>query len=142
MGGSGLVGTAADYLRFAQMLANDGELDGVRLLAPSTVDLIMSNHLPASMGEAPLSSLSLGGGSLGGAGSGFGLGGLVVTHSGRTGMAGAEGLYGWGGAATTHFWIDRENDIVGIVLTQLIPDGTYPIREAMLQMTYQALIER
>jgi CubicO group peptidase (beta-lactamase class C family) len=144
MGGSGLVGTAADYFRFAQMLANGGELDGVRILAPSTVDLIMSNHLNAEMGPDPLSSL-FGAGMFGrGArawGLGFGLGGFVAVDPALTGIPMSAGTYSWGGAATTHFWVDREKEIVGIVLTQLLPDGTYPVRQTMQAMTYQALVE-
>ncbi len=141
MGGSGLVGTAADYLRFAQMLVNDGELDGVRLLAPSTVEMMTANHLPPSMGESPLSSLQGGFPGVGTGGVGFGLTGSVTIDPALTGVATSKGIFGWGGAATTHFWVDREKDIVGIVLTQLLPDGTQPIRESMLQMTYQALVE-
>ena len=141
MGGSGLVGTAADYLRFAQMLLNGGELDGTRILAPSTVELLMSNHLPASFGDSPLASLALGGSSMTSTGNGFGLGGLVVVDPGLVGTTSSKGSYSWGGAATTHFWVDPETDVVGIILTQLIPDGTYPIRETMVQMTYQALLE-
>lgn len=141
MGGSGLVGTAADYLRFAQMLVNDGELDGVRLLAPSTVELMTSNNLPPSMGDSPLSSLLGGFLGVGTGGVGFGLTGAVTVDPALTGLASSKGIYWWGGAATTHFWIDREKDIVGIVLTQLQPAGTQPIRDSMIQMTYQALME-
>jgi CubicO group peptidase (beta-lactamase class C family) len=144
MGGSGLVGTAADYFRFAQMLANGGELDGVRILAPSTVDLMMSNHLHPEMRPDPLSSLFAAGlfGSGGRAwGLGFGLGGFVATDPALTGIPMSAGTYSWGGAATTHFWVDREKELVGIVLTQLLPDGTYPVRQTMQAMTYQALVE-
>lgn len=145
MGGSGLVGTAADYLRFAQMLANGGELDGSRILAPSTVDLIMSNHLHSEMPPDPLSSLFGGASPFGGGtrawGLGFGLAGFVVTEPALTGIPMSKGTYSWGGAATTHFWVDREQELVGIVLTQLLPDGTYPVRQRMQQLTYQAIIE-
>ena len=146
MGGSGLVGTAADYLRFAQMLANDGELDGVRILAPSTVDLMMSNHLNPEMGPDPLSSLFGGASPFGGGarawGLGFGLTGFVATEPALTGIPMSKGTFSWGGAATTHFWVDREEDLVGLVLTQLLPDGTYPLRQLMQQLTYQAIVAR
>ncbi|MEE2777480.1 MAG: serine hydrolase domain-containing protein [Acidobacteriota bacterium] len=145
MGGSGLVGTAADYLRFAQMLANDGELDGVRILAPSTVDLMMSNHLHSEFPPDPLTSLFGGGSPLSTAGRawglGFGLTGFVAVEPALTGIPMSKGTFSWGGAATTHFWVDREQELVGIVLTQLIPDGTYPLRQLMQQLTYQAIVE-
>jgi CubicO group peptidase (beta-lactamase class C family) len=144
MGGSGLVGTAGDYFRFAQMLANGGELDGVRILAPSTVSLIMSNHLNPEMRPDPLSSLFSAGlfGRGGRAwGLGFGLGGFVATDPALSGIPMSVGTYSWGGAATTHFWVDREQELVGIVMTQLLPDGTYPVRQMMQSMTYQALME-
>jgi CubicO group peptidase (beta-lactamase class C family) len=144
MGGSGLVGTASDYFRFAQMLANGGELDGVRVLAPSTVELMMMDHLHPEMRPDPLSSLFSGGlfRSSGRTwGVGFGLGGFVATDPALTGIPMSAGTYSWGGAATTHFWVDREQDLVGIVLTQLLPDGTYPVRQMMQAMTYQALME-
>jgi CubicO group peptidase (beta-lactamase class C family) len=144
MGGSGLVGTASDYFRFAQMLANGGELDGVRILAPSTVSLIMSDHLNPEMRPDPLSSLFAAG--LFGRGGrtwglGFGLGGFVCTDPALTGIPMSVGTYSWGGAATTHFWVDREQELVGIVMTQLLPDGTYPVRQVMQAMTYQALVD-
>jgi CubicO group peptidase (beta-lactamase class C family) len=145
MGGSGLVGTAADYLRFAQMLANGGELDGVRILGSRTVDLMMMDHLSPEMRPDPLSSLFSGGLFSGSGhrtwGLGFGLGGFVATDPALTGIPMAVGTYSWGGAATTHFWVDREEQLVGIVMTQLLPDGTYPVRQMMQQMTYQALID-
>ena len=148
MGGSGLVGTAADYFRFAQMLANGGTLDGVRLLSPTTVDLMMSNHLKPEMGPDPLTSLfgspffsGQGDDASRAWGAGFGLTGMVITDPALAGSPVSRGTFGWGGAATTHFWVDREQDLVGIVLTQLLPDGTYPIRQAMQQMTYQAIVD-
>jgi CubicO group peptidase (beta-lactamase class C family) len=144
MGGSGLVGTASDYFRFAQMLANGGELDGVRILAPSTVDLIMSDHLNPELRADPLSSLFSAGLFRSGArawGLGFGLGGFVAVDPALSGIPMGVGTYSWGGAATTHFWVDRENEVVGIVLTQLLPDGTYPVRQMMQAMTYQALLD-
>lgn len=136
LGGAGLVCTAADYLRFAQMLANGGELDGVRILSPTTVDLMMSNHLPPALGDSPLGVLFPGARGLG-----FGFCGSVVTDAAAMGMAGSKGEYSWGGAASTDFWIDREQELVGMVLTQLLPAGTYPTRARMHQMTYQAITD-
>ena len=139
MGGSGLVATAGDYLRFAQMLANGGELDGVRILGPQTVALIMDNHLGSAYGPAPMSSLNLDMGMS--EGMGYGLGGYSVTDTGLTGQPASPGAYGWGGAASTDFWVDPEENLVGIVLTQLLPTGTYPLRPTMEVLTYQAIVD-
>jgi len=142
MGGSGLVGTAADYFRFAQMLANGGELDGVRILGSKTVELMMSDHLGPDFPPDPLTSLfGLLRPGVRSLGYGFGLTGFVVTNAALTGLPISNGVFSWGGAATTHFWVDPQEDLVGIVLTQLLPDGTYPIRELMQVLTYQAIVE-
>lgn len=139
MGGSGLVATAGDYLRFAQMLANGGQLDGVRVLGPQTVALMMDNHLGSAYGPSPMSSLNLDMGMS--EGMGYGLGGYSVTDTGLTGLPASAGTYGWGGAASTDFWVDAEQELVGMVLTQLLPTGTYPLRPTMEVLTYQAIVE-
>ncbi len=136
MGGSGLVAPAGDYLRFAQMLANGGELGGVRILAPATVALMMDNHLGSAYGASPMSGLDLDS-----EGMGYGLGGYSVTDTGLTGLPASPGAYGWGGAASTDFWVDPEQRLVGMVLTQLLPAGTYPLRPTMEVLTYQAIVE-
>ncbi len=138
MGGSGLVATAGDYLRFAQMLANGGELGGVRILGPRTVALMMDNHLGSAYGPSPMSSLSL---DMGSEGVGYGLGGYSVTDTGLTGLPASPGAYGWGGAASTDFLVDPEERLVAMVLTQLLPSGTYPLRPTMEVLTYQAILE-
>ena len=119
MGGSGLVATAGDYLRFAQMLANGGELDGVRILGTQTVALMMDNHLGSAYGPSPMSSLNLDMGMS--EGMGYGLGGYSITDTGLTGLPASPGTYGWGGAASTDFLVDPEEELVAIVLTQLLP---------------------
>lgn len=139
MGGSGLVATAGDYLRFAQMLANGGELDGVRILGPETVALMMDNHLGSAYGPSPMSSLNLDMGMS--EGMGYGLGGYSITDTGLTGLPASPGTYGWGGAASTDFFVDPEEDLVAMVLTQLLPTGTYPLRPTMEVLTYQAIVE-
>ncbi len=142
MGGSGLVGTVSDYLRFAQMLANRGEYNGKRYLGSKTVELMMSDHLRPELPPDPLTSLF---GALGGGyrafGYGFGLTGFVVTDPALTGLPISKGTFSWGGAATTHMWVDLEEELVGLVHTQLLPDGTYPIRETMMLLTYQAITD-
>jgi CubicO group peptidase (beta-lactamase class C family) len=142
MGGSGLVGTAADYLRFASMLVNGGELDGVRILGSKTVELMMMDHLNEEFPPDPLTSLfALQSGGRRVWGLGFGLTGYVVTDPALTGLPISKGVFAWGGAASTHFWVDREEDLVGIDLTQLLPDMTYPIAQLMQLLTYQAIVD-
>jgi len=137
-GGAGLLSTAADYLRFAQMLLNAGELDGTRLLSPSSVKLIVSNQLGPEFGDQPLASLAPKY-----KGVGFGLCGYVVTDAIARGGSGSKGEYGWSGWASTRFWIDPQEGLIGLVFTQLIPqpDQVFDLAERMHQMTYQALVD-
>lgn len=134
-GGSSLTSSARDYLRFAQMLANGGELDGVRLLAPGTVRLMRSNHLPDGLwlGMGPS-------GSGGATGTGYGLGVSVLVDPVKRGNLGSKGEFGWSGAAATHVIIDPEKGIVGIFLTQKMPDDRIFYNE-FITMTYQALMD-
>lgn len=102
-GGGGLVSTAADYMRFCQMLLNKGQLDGKRLLRSETVEMMTSNQLPDGVGR--------------GYGAGFGLGFSVRTIDGKS----PKGEYGWGGAASTHFWISPKDELIVIALSQYMP---------------------
>ncbi len=140
-GGAGLVGTAADYLRFSQMLLNKGELDGVRVLSPTTVKLILSNHLGPEFGERPL--VNMVGNTTQSKGLGFGFCGAVVTNALAVGRAGSDGQYSWGGAASTDFWIDPEQNLIGLVLTQRLPTSGVHLTtlNRMHQMTYQAIVD-
>ena len=124
-GGAGLVSSSRDYLRFASMLLNEGELDGVRLLAPGTVRLIRSNHLHG-VDQGNLLGLD-----------GFGLGVGIAGALGTGGELVPEGTYGWGGAAGTLAWIDPENDIVGVFMTQSVPHQTTLSRRFQV-LSYQA----
>ena len=126
-GGAGLQSTAADYLRFCQMLLNDGELEGVRLLGRKTVELIRLNHI--SDDWQPLERT----------GCGFGLGFAVVTDVAETHGPGSEGTYSWGGLASTTFWIDPVEDLIGILMTQLIGDS--PFHAQFRVLTYQAITD-
>lgn len=74
-------------------------------------------------------------------GYGFGLTGSVVTDPALAGLPVSKGVFSWGGAATTHFWVDAEEELLGIVHTQLLPDGTYPVRQLMQLLTYQAMVD-
>ncbi|MFN3237823.1 MAG: serine hydrolase domain-containing protein [Pseudomonadales bacterium] len=128
-GAGGLVSTAHDYVRFQQMVLNGGELDGVRLLAPSTVSLMLDNHT----GELPLW--------LAGPGMGFGLGYGVVVDRGAAASPLSEGSGYWGGAYCTISWIDPEQEIVGILMTQVRPYTHINIRQDFQVLTYQAIME-
>ena len=139
-GGSGLVSTPADFLRFAQMLLNGGELEGVRILGRKTVDFMMMNHLGPELRSGPLGEAA-GWYQFDPQGLGFGLTGAVVTDAALGSVLGSSGIFFWGGAASTHFWIDRDEDLIGMIFTQLRPSGTYPLRSKMRILTYQALIE-
>ncbi len=142
MGGSGLVGTVGDYFKFAQMLANRGEYGGKRLLGTKTVEFMVANHLTPNFPDDALTSLfSMMGGEQPAWGVGFGITGSVVTNPATSGLPVSKGTFSWGGAATTHFWVDHEEDLVGIVHTQLLPDGTYPVRELAQLLAYQAIID-
>ena len=127
-GGGGLVSTARDYLRFAQMMLNGGELDGVRILSPKTVELITSNHI----GDKKLG--------FGREGIGFGLGFAVVADPGAAGEIGSVGEYNWGGAAGTRFWIDPDENLIGIFMVQSIPHRTR-LADQFKSLVYQSLVE-
>jgi len=138
-GGGGLVGTAADYLKFATMLTNGGELDGARILAPKTLKLMTSNHLPGGQDLTQLSR-SLFSESTN-AGVGFGLGFAVVFDAPQTLIPCSNGEFYWGGAASTAFWCDPLEDISAVFMTQLLPSSTYPIRRELRTLVYSALME-
>lgn len=136
-GGGGLVGTAADYLRFCKFMLNKGELDGVRLLGRKTVELMTMNHLDgdmAAMGQPTWSESPA-------TGIGFGLGFAVMIDPARAQIAGTVGEYNWGGAASTAFWCDPAEDMAVVFLTQVMPSSRYPLRRELKVLTYQAVID-
>lgn len=110
-GGMGLYSTIGDYARFAQMLLNGGQLDGVRLLGRKTVDLMMMNHLGG------LARPTIGGDDA----NGFGLGGAVRIDAAKSGRPGSEGLFGWDGAASTYFRVDRKEKLALLLFLQWMP---------------------
>jgi CubicO group peptidase (beta-lactamase class C family) len=138
-GGGGLVSTAADYMRFANMLVNGGELDGARILSPMTVRLMASNHLPGGKDLTELSR-SLFSESTN-AGVGFGLGFAVVFDPPKTLVPCSQGEFYWGGAASTAFWVDPVEQVTVVFMTQLLPSSTYPIRRELRTLVYSALME-
>ncbi len=104
-GGGGLFSTAEDYLRFGQMLANGGILDGKRILGRRTVEMMASLHIPDTLpGRNP--------------GEGYGLTVRVINNSGAAGTALSNGSFGWSGAFGTHFWVDPKEKIVAVLMTQ------------------------
>ncbi len=138
LGGGGLVSTAYDYHRFTQMLANEGELDGVQVLAPSTVRFMASNHLPGnadltSFGRPLFAETAFDG-------VGFGLGVSVTIDPVKAKVPGNVGDFAWGGAASTAFWIDPIEDLVVMFFTQLLPSSTHPIRTQLKQLVHQAIV--
>ena len=138
-GGGGLVSTLDDYLRFCQMLLNGGELNGRRVLSRKTIELASSNHLPggadlAAMGQDVFTETPYDG-------VGFGLGFSVVLSPAARKTVCSVGEYGWGGLASTLFWVDPVEDITVIGLTQLVPSSAYPIREELRALVYGALID-
>ena len=112
-GAGGLYSTAADYLRFCQMLLNGGELEGVRILGRKTVELMMTNHLTQL--SPPVNEFN--------DGEGFGLGGYVVLDPARRGQLGSVGQFGWSGAAATWFMIDPQEQLIAILMMQHLPRG-------------------
>jgi CubicO group peptidase (beta-lactamase class C family) len=138
-GGGGLVGTAADYMKFCQMLLNRGVANGHRFLSPKTIALMTMNHLPSGkelieMSRSLFSEAVY-------AGLGFGLGFAIVLDRAKTMTPGNVGEYFWGGAASTAFWIDPKDDVAVVFMTQLLPSSSYPIRHQMRTLVYSALEE-
>lgn len=123
-GGGGLVSTASDYMQFAQMLLNDGELDGVRILSPKTVDLMTMDHMDGEFRP----------------GYGFAFCGSVTTNVARGKIIGSEGIYSWSGMANTHFFIDPIEDLAAVMMAQFLPTEYYPLRDYFKVAVYQAII--
>ena len=131
-GGGGLVSTAADYLRFAQMLLNGGGLDGARILRPESVELMRTNRLAEDMIPISIATWT-------GDGYGFGLGFSVLVDDDATPLPDNDGVFRWQGIASTYFWIDPEAELIGLVMTQLYPQ-TLPMIESEFQaLVYNAL---
>ena len=136
-GGGGLVSTAADYLKFCQALLDDHIHGGHKLLSRKTIDLMTANHLPggADLPEVSKSLFSEATYS----GVGFGLGFATTMDPAQTLTPGSAGDYYWGGMASTFFWIDPEEELICIFMTQLIPSSTYPVRRELRTMVYAAI---
>lgn len=132
-GGAGLVSTLDDYYRFAQFLLYKGGESGNEILSPKTHELMQINHLPEHQLFIKMEDR--------GPGTGFGLGFSVLMDVAQANHKGSVGSFGWGGWASTHFWVDPIEEMIGIQLMQYIPSRTYPIREDFRNAVYQALID-
>jgi CubicO group peptidase (beta-lactamase class C family) len=138
-GGGGLVSSAADYQRFMTMLLRGGDLDGVRLVSSRTLGLMTENHLPDDGDLAGIATDSFSESEFSGVG--FGLGFSVITDRRVNRSLATEGTFGWGGAASTVFWVDPLEEITVSFFTQLLPSGTYPIRRELQRLVYGALAD-
>ena len=134
-GGGGLISTAGDYLRFAEMLRLGGRLGQERLLSAESVALMSRNHLPCELSEIGDTSFS----EMTFEGFGFGLGVSVMLDPARAGIPGSPGEFAWGGAASTAFFVDPQEDMTVVFMTQLLPSNRYPLRRELRTLVYQAL---
>jgi CubicO group peptidase (beta-lactamase class C family) len=125
-GGAGLLSTITDYGRLLEMLLNDGELDGVRLLSPKTVELMHLNHTGDKYRRDT---------------SGFGLGFWVNDDPGAYGELSSEGAYGWGSAYYPQYVVDPKERMLAVFMTQLMPGGTSNLNQRFKVLTYQALVK-
>lgn len=134
-GAGGLYSTAADYLRFAQMLLDGGELDGASILSRKTVALMMTNQLgnlePPQLEFRP--------------GEGFGLGGFVGIDPARRARLGSVGDFGWSGAAATFFTVDRQEGLIAMLMMQHLPEDSPKapprIGGQFFNLVYQSLVQ-
>ena len=130
-GGLGLFSTTSDYMRFAQMLANGGTLDGERIVGRKTLELMHTNHLPVELLPYELLGLPI-------PGMGFGLGSRVMLDVAETAGPGSVGEYGWAGAAKTYYWVDPAEELVGLFMSQYMTGMQLPERD-FRSLVYQAI---
>ncbi len=131
--GGGLASTALDYLRFTRMLQRRGEVDGVRLLRPDTVDLMTRNHLPSSLTPIRIYDFLS-------EGEGYGLGVGVSIDPPAPRMPGSAGTYGWAGSWGTRFWVDPVTDMSGIYMAQSLPFAFVTVGERFWTLACEATI--
>ncbi len=136
-GGGGLVSTTADYVRFAEAMLTGTAPDGTRLIGRKTLALMTANHLPGGVDLPALSRSLFSEAAYDGVG--FGLGFAVTTDPAKTLIPGSRGEYFWGGAASTFFWIDPQEQLTCVFMTQLLPSSTYPVRRQLRTLVYSAL---
>src|SRR6266480_4132831 len=136
-GGAGGVSTAADYLRFCQMMMNGGILDGKRVLSRTTVRLMTSDHLGGAINLAMDPGMLL----LGSKGYGFGLGFSVRLADGVAAVPGAAGEYMWAGYGGTYFWVDPKEQVTAVLMTQAASPQRAYFRKQVKQLVYQAITD-
>ena len=126
-----------DYFKFCEMMRQNGTLGTARILSRKTVSFMTSNHLPnnETLVDRAMGSFS----EVAYGGTGFGLGFSVVTEPSYTATVSSPGTYSWGGLASTMFWIDPVEDMTVILMTQIMPSGTYPLRPQLMQLSYASL---
>lgn len=135
-GSGGLISTATDYLRFCQMLLNRGELDGNRLLGRKTVDLMTSQHLPTDLAQHNLEGPS----EFAPKGIGYGLGVGITLDPAPAQVLGSKGDYFWSGKASTSFFVDPQEELIGIFLAQVdAVSHPYSFAKDFRTTVYQAL---
>lgn len=140
-GGGGMLSTASDYARFAQMLLNGGQLDGVRLLAPHTVTLMTSDQLPPTTERHTPVALALGAlGPTPEMGTSFGLGFGIRTDPGRNPVPGSVGDFSWSGITGTYFWVDPQEKLVTVLMVQLPQSAISTYFRRIRTLVYQTLI--
>jgi len=125
-GGGGMVSTAMDYARFAEMVLGGGDLDGARLLSRKTIELMTANHV-STIPEAAAGQ--------------FGLGFSIAQDPGKSGTILSEGAWGWDGFYSTRFWIDPEEEMVGVILTQTYPYGASRAIDRLQALAIQAIAD-
>lgn len=123
-GGAGLLSTAEDYARFLIMLLQGGELGGIRVLSPKSVELMTADHMGSLYGSQ-----------------GYGLGFWVMDRLGRSGQLGSVGAYGWGGAYHTSYWVDPAEKLVAVLMTQLLPAGSSDLHGKFRALVYQSIVD-
>jgi CubicO group peptidase (beta-lactamase class C family) len=133
-GGHGLVSTAPDYLRFCQMLLNKGELGGKRILSRKTVELMTTNHLAPDLLPFEIAGMYT-------PGYGYGLGLKVLMDVGQGQTMGSQGEYAWSGAADTSFWIDPQEELIGVQMAQFQPSGYHLIGADFRVAAYQSIVD-
>ena len=139
-GGGGMVSTASDYARFAQMLVSGGELDGVHILSPKTLAVMTSDQLPPGIARVTMPEATQEMTPSPEMGQSFGLGFAVRTDAGRNPVSGSVGDYFWAGAAGTYFWIDPKEKLFAILMVQMPFVQAGYLRRALREMVYGALI--
>jgi CubicO group peptidase (beta-lactamase class C family) len=137
-GGGGMVSTAEDYFRFASMLLNEGELDGKRIIAPATVKMMTTNHVPSELLNGKFGI----GAAMMRPGFGYGYNGAVEFNPAEANLPDGRGTYQWDGAAGTWFWVDPTNDVVFVGMIQrMLGPASPPLEYGSRQVVYGALVD-